>query len=355
MPQAHFQKAHLAVGALDGGTGEPGQQIADTADEILQSGAVGLIGQCLQGSRIGGRGAHQILLPAGGLEHIQIPQQGKQLVEQGDDVPALQIAIGENFKSFDAVAGGDGTIDLHHGVGRRHAQCLGDPAQINVAVGRYRPVQQRDGVTHTAVAQTGQQRGCGAFQGEAFLGGDLVQASGDDLRRDAAEIVPLAAGKDGGRHLVDLGGGQNEQHVLRGLFQGLQQGVVGTGGQHVHLVDDVNTLGEGSRRKGGLFPDVTDVVHAVVGSGVDLADVQGSVLQNGAAGGAGVAGAAVDRMLAAHRPGQDLGTGGLAGTAGAGEQIGVAGAAGRHLIAQSAGDVVLAKDIVKGQGPPFTV
>ena len=169
MPQAHFQQAHLTVGALDGGTGETGQQIADTADEIFQGGAVGLIGQRLQSLGIGSGGAHQILLPSGSLEHIQIPQQGKQLVEQGHDIPALQITIGENFKGFCAIAGGDGLVDLQYRVGRGHAQRFGDPAQVDVSVGRHRAVQQRDGVAHGAVAQTCQQGSGAGGQGETFL------------------------------------------------------------------------------------------------------------------------------------------------------------------------------------------
>ena len=154
---------------------------------------------------------------------------------------------------------------------------------------------------------------------------------------------------------MDLGGGQNEQNVLGGLLQRFQQRVESTGRQHMHLVDDIHTLGEGCGRKGGLFPDVADVVHAVVGGGVDLADVQCRILQNGAAGGALIAGAAVNRVFAAYRPGQNLGAGGLAGTAGTGEKIGMAGAACRNLIAQSRGHVLLTKYIVKGQGPPFAV
>ena len=182
-----------------------------------------------------------------------------------------------------------------------------------------------------------------------------MQPGGDDLRRDAAEIVPLAPGQNGGGHLMDLGGGQNKQNVLRRLLQRLEQRIEGAGGQHVDLVDDIDALFQRGGGKGGLLPDVPDVVHAVVGGGVDLTDVQSRVLQNSPAGGAGVAGAAIDGVLAAHRPGQDLGAGGLSGAAGAGEQIGMAGAPGGHLAAQRGGDMVLAENIVKGQGPPFAV
>ena len=222
-------------------------------------------------------------------------------------------------------------------------------------VGRDAAVQQRDRVPHAAVAQTGQQRRRRGLQRKALLLGDLIQPGGDDLRRDAAEIIPLAAGEHRGRHLVDLGGGQNEQHMLRRLLQRLEQGVEGAGRQHMHLVDDINALFQRRGRKGGLLPDVADVVHAVVGSGVDLADIQRRVFQNGAAGGTLIAGRAIHRMLAADSPGQDLSAGSLSCAPGAGEQISVAYPPGLHLRLQRRGHMLLPEHIVKDQRPPFAV
>ena len=60
-------------------------------------------------------------------------------------------------------------------------------------------------------------------------------------------------------------------------------------------------------------------------------------------------------MLAVDRPGEDLGTGGLPGPPGTGEEIGVGQPSGSHLPLEGIGNVGLAHHIVEGPGPPFAV
>ena len=111
--------------------------------------------------------------------------------------------------------------------------------QIDGPVAGDTAVQQGDGVPHGAVAQAGQQQSGIGGQGDPFGPGDVEQPVPDHLGPDAAEIIALAAGEDGGGHLVDLCGGQDKKHMFRRLLQGLQQGVEGAGGKHVHFVDDI--------------------------------------------------------------------------------------------------------------------
>src|SRR5699024_4807810 len=127
-----------------------------------------------------------------------------------------------------------------------------------------------------------------------------------------------------GGDLVQLRGGQNEDQVGRRLLQDLQQGVEGGGGQHVDLVDDVHPVAHRRRGVDGLVPQGPDVVHAVVGGGVQLQNVQQAPAVDALAGRALAAGVPVCRVLAVHRLGQDLGAGGLARAAGAGKEVGVA-------------------------------
>ena len=121
------------------------------------------------------------------------------------------------------------------------------------------------------------------------------------------------------------------------------------------LVDDVHPLGHCRRGVGRLVPEGADLVHAVVGGGVQLQHVQDGPALDAQAGRAGVAGVAVHGVLAVDGPGQDLGAGGLAGAPGAGEEIGVAQTAGGHLPLERLGNMGLAHHIVKGAGPPFAV
>ena len=143
--------------------------------------------------------------------------------------------------------------------------------------------------------------------------------------------------------------------MLRRLLQDLEQGVERLGGEHVHLVHNIHPL---FHRGGGVYrlvQDGPDVVHPVVGGGVQLQHVQDGAVLNAQAGGAGVAGVAVPGAFAVHRPGQQLGAGGLARPPGAGEQVGVGQPPGRHLALEGLGDVALAHHLVKGAGAPLAV
>ena len=129
----------------------------------------------------------------------------------------------------------------------------------------------------------------------------------------------------------------------------------GRRGQHVDLVHDVDPLFYVGGGVDGLIPQGPDLVHAVVGGGVQLQHVQKAAVFQPHAAGALAAGVAVDRVFAVDGLGQNFGTGGLAGTSCAGEQIGVGGAALRHLLFQGLGDVLLTDDVGKHLGPPLAV
>ena len=216
-------------------------------------------------------------------------------------------------------------------------------------------VQDGQGVPQSAVGQAGDQPRRPLGEGQALGPGHLGHPPGDVLRADAGEVVPLAAGTDGGRHLLDLGGGQDKDDVGRGLFQRFEQGVEGRGGEHVHLVDDVHLIAADAGGVGGLVPQVADVVHAVVGGGVHLHHVQDAAVVDAPADGALAAGVAVLGVQAVDRLGKDLGAGGLAGAPHPGEQIGVAHPAGGHLVFQGRHDGPLAHHIFEPLGPPLAV
>ena len=183
----------------------------------------------------------------------------------------------------------------------------------------------------------------------------MLQPLGDPHSRDALEGKLLAAAADGGQHLVGLCGGQNKHQVGRRLLQNLQQGVPGLGGKHVGLVNDVHPLADGGGGIYRLVPQSTDLVHSVVGSGVQLQHVQDGAVLDAQTGGTGIAGVAVLGIFAVYRPGQNFGAGGLACSPGAGEQVGVGQPSGRRLALQGVGDVLLTHHVVEGAGPPFSI
>ena len=97
--------------------------------------------------------------------------------------------------------------------------------QIDGGIPGHTTVQKGDGIPHGAVSQPGQEQGGLGGKTQIFSPGDGEQTVADGGGGNPAEIIPLAPGQDGGRHLVDLGGGQDKQGMFRRLLQGFQQGV----------------------------------------------------------------------------------------------------------------------------------
>ena len=100
------------------------------------------------------------------------------------------------------------------------------------------------------------------------------------------------------------------------------------------LVHDIDPLFHVGGGVDGLVPQGADLVHAVVGGGVQLQHVQKAAVFDAQAGRAFVAGVAVHRVLAVDGLGQNFGAGGLAGAPGSGKKIGVGGAALGDLLLQ---------------------
>ena len=83
---------------------------------------------------------------------------------------------------------------------------------------------------------------------------------------------------------MDVGRGEDHDDLRWRLFERLQQGVEGLGGEHVDLVDDVDLeLADGGTKE-DAFSQVSDVANAAVGSGVDLDEVHVSTLVDGDCG-----------------------------------------------------------------------
>ena len=184
---------------------------------------------------------------------------------------------------------------------------------------------------------------------------DFQKLAGNVRRKNAFEGKALTPGEDGGRNLVQLGGGQNKHQMLRRLLQNFQQRIEGRGRQGVHLVDDIHPLFQHGRRIHRLLAQGADAVHAAVAGGIQLGNIQKPPLINAAAGLTAIAGSAVLRIKAVDGLGQNPGAGGFAGAAGAGEKIGMARSPLRHLTLESFGDMGLTHHLRKGGRPPFAV
>ena len=89
----------------------------------------------------------------------------------------------------------------------------------------YGLVQQAEGVPHAPFTGPRQRGETPVLDADALLGRDVAEALDDLGPRDPTKAIVLAARQNGRRDLVDLGGGEDEDHVGRRFLERLQQRV----------------------------------------------------------------------------------------------------------------------------------
>ncbi len=83
----------------------------------------------------------------------------------------------------------------------------------------------------------------------------------------------LGTTANGFAHLLWIGGGQHEHHVRWWLFEGLQQGGLGSGAQHMHFVEDEHPMSARVTHS-GTFDELANIVDAVVARGIEFEHVE---------------------------------------------------------------------------------
>ncbi len=220
-------------------------------------------------------------------------------------------------------------------------------------------VHDAERVAHAAVAGFGEQVEGGGVGEDVFVEGDLLELAEDVVELDGVKAEVLAAGADGLRDVLGLGGGEHEDDVVGWFFQRFEQRVEGGVGDLVGFVEDVDFVAVAGGAVAGGVAEFADFVDAAVGGGVDLDDVDGVALADfeaAVAGEAGLgrgAGGGADGVLAVECGGEDAGDGGFADAAVAGEDVAVRDAPLLERVLQGAGDVVLADDVREAEWAVF--
>ena len=352
---AQPDKAQLRVGPPVAAAGQVGTGGLELTEYLGQPGRGQQPVQTAEGGLIISSSQESCPALGGGLANQQVPGQGGQLVQQAAHVLSGAVQPGQGLQCSGGLPLGD---LLHQGGGLQVARQAQGGEHLRLADGARGVdalVQQGQGVPQAAVGQPGQQGGALRGESDALLLRHIAQPPGDVPGQNPLEGELLAPGFDGSRHLVQLGGGQNEHQVLGRLLQNLQQCVEGGGGQHVNLVHDIHPLADCRRGVHRLVPQGADLIHAVVGGGIQLQYVKDGAVLNAQTGGALVAGVTIHRVLTVHRPGQDFGAGGLAGAPGAGKEVSMRQATGGHLPLEGVGNMALAHHVVEASGPPLAV
>ena len=121
----------------------------------------------------------------------------------------------------------------------------------------------------------------------------------------------------------------------------------------MNLVYNVYLIASLGRAICDFFPDLPDIIHAVIGGSVNFHNIHGSSCIDCPAGGAFITGASVYRMFTVYCFCQYLGNGRLAGSSCAAEKIGVGQLSGGDGVLQRRGEGFLPYDGVESRGPVF--
>ncbi len=167
------------------------------------------------------------------------------------------------------------------------------------------------------------------------------------LRPQQGELKDLATTADRLDDLVGLGGGEHPGHMVRRLFERLQQRVLRLAREHVDLVEDVD-LGPARVAQIDLAQQIAHVLDLVVGGRVEFVEIERSALLDRLAAFTRTARLAVGaEVFAVERLGQHSGRCGLAGATRAVEQIGVPDLGLHDGVLQRRDDVALAADLAE--------
>ena len=191
--------------------------------------------------------------------------------------------------------------------------------------------------------------------GDTLLVGHRLQVVDGVADSHPLEVVDLTTAEDGGQDLMLLGSGEDEDDVCGWFLERLQESVEGSGGEHVHLVDDEDLVASELRWDARLLHQRLDMFHTVVRGSVELEDVQGTLLVERLTALALIAGLAFCcGVLAVDGLGKDAGTGGLSYTTWTAEEVGMGQFSALHGILQGGGECRLTHDGIEGRRTVLT-
>ena len=246
----------------------------------------------------------------------------------------LAVARRQRFEQYtDLIA----TSDPEHGI---HA--LGFDAAA--AVGD-RLVGDRQRIAHAAARGTSNRRQGRGFGLHRLSGKDSCELLLDGLGEHVLQVELQTPRQHGDRDLARLGRGQQELHMLRGLFQSLQQGIEAVPGQHVHLIDQVHLEATLAWQELGVREQVAGIVHACPRGRVNFHQVHEPPGGDGLASRTRTARRRRDAGFAIQTRGENAGQRRLAHAAGSGEQIGVMQTGIVESVGEGAYDVLLAHHV----------
>ncbi len=152
-----------------------------------------------------------------------------------------------------------------------------------------------------------------------------------------------------------LRGGQYKHDMGRRLFQCLEQGIECAHRQHMDFIYDIDLIFPDGRRKSYLIAQIANLIHPVVGRGVDLHNVHIVFRRQIDAGLAFATGTILRGRHAVDGSGKYLGCTGFPGATGSAEQVCMGNMPAEQLILQRLDNGILPYHIPESIRTPLPV
>ena len=123
----------------------------------------------------------------------------------------------------------------------------------------------------------------------------------------------------------------------------------------MNLIDDIYLVTPFCRRIPHFFHDFTDIIHTIVGSGINLDHIHGGLRLDGLTGLTLIARISVYRRFAINRFCKHLCNGSLSGSSGTAKQICVSDTIGTDLILKNRNNMILSLRFIKIVGTVFPI
>ena len=193
-------------------------------------------------------------------------------------------------------------------------------------------VEQTQRITHRTVPGFCHITQCALLDIHLFGAHQFRQTIGNGINGNPVKIISLATGQNRNRDLVCFRCRKNKNHICRRLLQRLEQRVECACRQHMHLINNVNLVFSLCRAVRYFFPDLPDIVHAVVRCRINLYDIHRSPGGNALTCRAFSTGTSVYRVFTIYCFCKNLCNCRLSGTPGTAKQISMSYAIGFDLV-----------------------
>ena len=137
-------------------------------------------------------------------------------------------------------------------------------------------VKHGQGISHGAATGAHRQFQHTGLGLDAFLVADRLQVGTHDFLRHQTERIVVGARTDGADHLVWFGGGEDEHHMFRRLFNDFKQRIEALLRDHVGLIENENLIAVARRGETSAFSQFSSIIHTVVRGRIDFDHVDGT-------------------------------------------------------------------------------